>query len=656
MNTQQHTRAIILGMDSTFLPIVRRFAAEGILPNFSRLMAEGTANEAMPCLPCYTPTNWATLATGAWPGTHGAANWNDRRPGDQLERTPLSTFDSRTITAETIWEAAERAGLKCLVVAHPAGWPPRIRQGYVLAPLDRGLTSFVIRSGEVVRLHRPSHRDARSSEGRWTVELHVPGSEHPEEVAAETTRPSTQPQRTADVRAVEDGAELAAGAARRGGRPAARSAAPGLRLSVTVDGGGERATVTLRTLQGEGEECQLQPGQWSGWYFGRFAGRKDEVRASCRFKLVEVSGDGSEVRLIRSEVYPTEGISYPDGLGEEVIREVGPYLEHPAVRQLQTAADVETVMEEVRYQALWHARVARYLYERDQGCGERPWDLYQAHWHWPDTAIHGFLAGYDPASPVFDPERAAFATDILRRTYQIADEMLGAFLDLADAHTYVLVVSDHGNSPNRWAASPLQRLQECGLLAMEGDHSDGPRRGSVDWARSRAYAHGGLQFCVNLKGREPSGCVEPADYEQVQEEIIDALYSWKDPATGRRPIALALKKRDAQLLGFWGDTVGDVIFLYNSGFAWTAPESGSVGVARGGANHGPQPPTARTDLSSNLGVIFALGPGIKRGYERDRERLGLMRLVDVVPTVCHLLGIQPPAQSQGSVLYDILET
>ena len=59
-------RAIILGMDCLTMPILRRFAAEGVLPNFSRLMASGTTNEAMPCLPCYTPSNWATLATGAW--------------------------------------------------------------------------------------------------------------------------------------------------------------------------------------------------------------------------------------------------------------------------------------------------------------------------------------------------------------------------------------------------------------------------------------------------------------------------------------------------------------------------------------------------------------------------------------------------------------
>src|SRR5919201_5564924 len=99
-------RVAIIGLDSTFLPLYKRFVDEGVLPTFARLLAEGTANEAMPCLPCYTPTNWATLATGAVPGAHGAANWDDRRPGQDPAAAATSTFNSTRVTAETSWEAA----------------------------------------------------------------------------------------------------------------------------------------------------------------------------------------------------------------------------------------------------------------------------------------------------------------------------------------------------------------------------------------------------------------------------------------------------------------------------------------------------------------------------------------------------------------------
>jgi hypothetical protein len=35
------------------------------------------------------------------------------------------------------------------------------------------------------------------------------------------------------------------------------------------------------------------------------------------------------------------------------------------------------------------------------------------------------------------------------------------------------------------------------------------------------------------------------------------------------------------------------------------------------------------------------------------DRLGPLHLMDVVPTLSHLLGIEPPAQSQGRVIRDL---
>jgi len=641
-------RVAILGLDSTFLPLYKRFAAEGALPAFARLFKEGTANEAMPCLPCYTPTNWATLATGAVPGAHGAANWDDRRPGQDRSQPATSTFSSTTIMAETIWEAAERAGLKCLVIAHPAAWPPRIRNGYVLAPLDRGLTSFVILPGEALELDLSAGSAA----------VVVPGGESAVEVARRTIAPSTRPEREGEVRALEDGAEFGAPVARREGQPplerqgeTGEARRPlGLRLRATLDG----STLRLHDETGGSRPlATLRPGQWSDWLFGSFAGRQGPVRASCRFKLLAL--DGTRARLLRSEVYPCEGIAFPPELAAELIEHVGPYFEHPALKDITTEGDLETVMEEMRYQAQWHVRAARYLQERDLARGQRPWDLYQAHWHWPDSAIHAFLAKADPEAPHYDPEQGRFALQVLRRTLQLADEMLAGFMELVGDDGYVFVVSDHGNSPNMYACNIQAYLAERGLIALSEETTPrGVRR--VDLGRSKVYMHGGLQVCVNLKGRDPQGTVEPADYERVQDEIIDALYEWKEPRTGKRAVALALKKRDAQLIGFFGDTVGDVIFVYNSGFSWAQPREETIEVARGGANHGPQLPTARTAMSSNLAVLMARGPGIRAGYERDRERLGLMRLTDVVPTVCHVLGIHPPAQATGAILWDIFDT
>jgi hypothetical protein len=56
-----------------------------------------------------------------------------------------------------------------------------------------------------------------------------------------------------------------------------------------------------------------------------------------------------------------------------------------------------------------------------------------------------------------------------------------------------------------------------------------------------------------------------------------------------------------------------------------------------------------------MAIFIARAAGLKRGYERPVNRLGYMSQMDVVPIVCHLLGIDPPAHAQGTVPRDYLE-
>jgi predicted AlkP superfamily phosphohydrolase/phosphomutase len=183
----------------------------------------------------------------------------------------------------------------------------------------------------------------------------------------------------------------------------------------------------------------------------------------------------------------------------------------------------------------------------------------------------------------------------------------------------------------------------------------GQRGLRVDWAKSKAVVSG-LHVYVNLKGRDPEGIVEPEDYDSVCEEIVRLLRGWRDQ-DGEHPMGVVLHKQDAPLIGFWGDGVGDVVFLYAGGFAWEqgqVPEGQTV-IPGHGANHGPQLATTETAVSSNHCLVLMAGPGVRRGHVRDEATLGPARLVDLAPTVAHLLDIPPPAQSQGQILWDLLE-
>ena len=45
------------------------------------------------------------------------------------------------------------------------------------------------------------------------------------------------------------------------------------------------------------------------------------------------------------------------------------------------------------------------------------------------------------------------------------------------------------------------------------------------------------------------------------------------------------------------------------------------------------------------------GPGIRRGVELERT----VWLTDVVPTMCHLMGVPVPRHAEGAVIYQALE-
>jgi predicted AlkP superfamily phosphohydrolase/phosphomutase len=141
---------------------------------------------------------------------------------------------------------------------------------------------------------------------------------------------------------------------------------------------------------------------------------------------------------------------------------------------------------------------------------------------------------------------------------------------------------------------------------------------------------------VNLKGRDPEGIVEPEDYEKVQQEIMDALLTYRDPETGKRPVALALSKQDARILGLYGDRIGDVIYAINPWF---------------GSQHGQILPTAEYGACSLKALLVFNGPGIKKGHRLQRT----VWLTDIVPTICYLLDMPVPEHAEGAIIYQALK-
>lgn len=616
-------KLLLVGMDALILPLVRKLVGEGHLPNLKRLMAKGTTSKVLPCLPAYTPTNWATIATGARTGTHGAGRWTIRLP-DGLE---VSCFDSTAIAAETIWEAAERAGHRSGVAHYPATLPSRLKKGVVIDGF--GLPHYGAVPYEITA--SGCYTTLQGLQGATTIEfreaagwLHLPKSEsRPLETVIEV-----EPKGPGQI----------------------------MRLDAAfIDGHG---TGYDRLIIAKGKDARepladITVGHWSSWTYLHFEVGGEEKRGAMRFKLVELSPNARAMRLYRSQMISIDEFVEPSSVGEELVTRLGPYIQHASLSSHSFGwTGVEACTEEMNYQGDWIAGAAEHLF------GEG-FSIFGCHLHWPDDLSHEYLAQIDPASPGYDAQHSSENMAVAIKVHQVVDAFVGRMLELADEDTYVLVISDHGNAPDRRAVDMEKFLVSRGFMVKKKD--DQGQEGIV-WEKTRVYCLPGmgLDLHINLRGREPQGVVEPGkEYERAQRDLINELYAWRDPVTGECPIALALKRKDAVLLGFWGDQVGDVVFVYNSGYVWEMqglPGGGCVGVPRRyGAHHGPQLPTTETGISSNMATMIIAGPDIKRGYETPYENLGPPRMEDIAPTVSYLLGFDPPAQSQGAVLYHILK-
>ena len=143
----KNQKVLVLGIDGMDPKLCKRLLDEDKLPNIKKMLNRGSARKDLVMLggvPTITPPMWTTLATGAYPNTHGITCYWNSHP-TELDKL-IYTFDTSKITAEQVWETAVKAGKKTLVWTWPCCWPARIDSPNLhivggLAPLGPNHTS-----------------------------------------------------------------------------------------------------------------------------------------------------------------------------------------------------------------------------------------------------------------------------------------------------------------------------------------------------------------------------------------------------------------------------------------------------------------------------------------------------------------------------------
>jgi len=187
-----------------------------------------------------------------------------------------------------------------------------------------------------------------------------------------------------------------------------------------------------------------------------------------------------------------------------------------------------------------------------------PWDVFACYFGETDTAAHHLWALSDPASP----RRPAIqpARDPLLGVYRAADEAVGRLASACE-DVDVVVCSDHGAGGASDRVVYLNRLlAEAGLLRLRRSARLASRAkdaalrllpprvrerafrlggnvlasrlesqvrfGGIDWSKTVAFSEElnyAPSVCLNLRGREPQGKVDPADRSRVLRDVVSAL-------------------------------------------------------------------------------------------------------------------------------------
>lgn len=629
-------KSVLIGIDSLIPDFVERFVSEGKMPNMKNLVDKGVFSRALPEIPTLTPPNWTTIATGASVGTHGVIDYNIHYPGTPLSHS-VTAFGSEHCIAEPLWATGERAGKQSIILNYPNSFPLKTKKVLYLGQ-SGGLFPGSLRETLAVNYC--------TCYTTFDTDFSIPGHDlHPfTKIKLESAEKhsSSESQRTPlkaeiSIRPKETGIEIH------------------FQIYVLDSSGEGYDQITF--VEKKSGKClaKLRCGEWSKWITLQFHLDKKVIEASFRLKLLELSPDGEIMRLYRSEIYPSEGFTYPKSLASKIIRECGPFIIDGDSPMSRISAGDETFMEETEINADWTGNAASYLLR------EWEWDLFFMKWHSPDFVQHVFWGKFDPACSIYDPLQAEKYWGFLVKDYELVDSIIGKILNSVNLEeTFVSVVSDHGHLPHLGTILINKALAEHGLIEKDEE-------GNIDWSRTRAYAQGSAYIYINLKGRDPDGIVSTGkEYEEIQQKIIDVLQSIRNHR-GRSPFSLILKKENAGIIGLENEKVGEVIYTLNSGYGTRqdipsnstlileADSDSSLWATYGRlgehtSHHGQHLPNSKVGIGTIESTFVAAGPSIRKGYRRIRP----ISLRDIAPTIAYMLSMPQPLHSEGKILFDII--
>lgn len=603
------TRGVLITLDGAGAGVIDDAVRRGLMPNLQRLRALGAvARGSQPPLPVKTAAAHAALFTGAWGDTNGITGNSMPRPGGTLGELD-SGFTSQHLLAEPIWVTAARQGLDATVVTATQNYPfepffdgRRFGGSYGahLSMLDgfQGIQApdRVLHAADLEpRVPAPAERLPVHVGDVRACAFHVAGAR----VEALLFDDPEDPQVGFDTLA------LASGTSSTRLKPLGTGADPGafgvLRLSLAAGEAG--LFLRLFELSADGRELLL------------YHTSPAVLRASRpELQALALQATDGFVPGTANQPYERGELGAPLWAGGDGTAEA---------RLLETVA---LCIRQFR-------RLTELALDRSAN------KLVVTYLPVPDEFSHLWLGLLDPALPGHDRALAARLRPYFDRGLGLIDAHVGFLLSKADAHTFVAVAADHGQTTINRVLRPNVALRDAGLLVLD-------ETGGVDLKRTRAAYFAGNTGYVLVNRPARGGQVPPGQERGVRRAVSRALLALRDPKTGQRLVRAVLDaSRGPGPFGMGGPHGGDLYLSLAAGLDLEPSTRGAlVEAVRPAGTHVCDP--QRPELQATFQVA---GAGVAPGVD-----LGVIRHIDVAPTLCALLGLDPPAEARGHVLVTAL--
>lgn len=681
-------RVMMIGLDGADPFVIRKLINDGRLPNMKKLLENGVATKGLDMIgaqPSVTPPNWTSLATGNWPRTHGVTCFFNQTLGKPLDQLEIN-WDTRRVESEMIWEDFSRNKKRSIMLNYCEAWPPRDPEDeYGIYIEGTGVTPFLRSSVDFQKIisweegdfatkvwphavdtsagdcviYGDAYEEMSGSESSggssamwadsdYQVRVDYNDDKSPEAIRKAYEESGFDPSQADRVKTALKIPENWTGELPEGAKVASFPINNGLLrrfLVVSASDGVHFDTVSIYANKKSNAPMGTATlnHKWSEFIFDEYNVNGKKVKVSYKFRILDLADDGSKGEIYFSHVTNFEDVSYfqPQNVGRQMLDEIGPMLPF-AKYACRQERDDEVTLESWEQVYDWHARATDWLFEHYSD-----WDLFYTHLHGIDEYNHWYI---NYAIPGSHPEWERIR-ELIYRQYEVNDKYIGSVMKHLDDNTAIIITSDHAAVPHSvgdynpglgsLGLLTATVMEQLGFTVIKKDEEGKAIRkedGSaiIDWTKTRAVAVRSSHIYINLKGRDPEGIVEPEDYDKTVQEVISALYAYRLPGTNKRIVSFAMTRDEMEIVGMGGKHCGDIWYQLVPTF---------------GDEHAFSPSTTKNEGWSLGNLLIMSGAGFKTGATINRP----VRIVDVVPTICHLTDTPMPSNVEGGVIWQALE-